>query len=163
MSDLLQQLQAVNWPVSLIIGLVLGIVAHVITHPLQNWVARQSAARGQRRAMTLEEELRSLEKMTRSSFDFVVSTAVSGFKVVIFFVFASALTTLSNIPAQLFPERMMSELLGLVLMGVSTLMYLVSMLLAVDMLWKVTRVRSFNAQRQQMERSIAELKETARR
>jgi hypothetical protein len=158
MSDLLQQLESVNWAVSLVFGVLLSILAHLLTHPLQDWIARQSAARGQRRAVTLEEELRSLERMARSPFDFVVATAVSGVKIVIFFALASAITTLSNIPAQLVSERVVSDLVGVLLMGVATLMYLLSMLLAVEMLWKVTRVRNFNAHRQDLERSIEELK-----
>lgn len=158
MSDLLPQLESVNWAVSLVLAVLLSIVAHLLMHPLQNWIARQSAVRGQRRALTLEEELRSLENLARSPFDFAVATAVSGIKIVIFFALASAITTLSNIPAQLVSERVVSDVVGVVLMGVATLMYLLSMLLAVDMLWKVTRVRNFNAHRQGLERAIEELK-----
>jgi len=159
MGSLITQFGSVNWVVSLVSGFLLSIVGSLITHAIQNWIARLSAGRAKRRIHVIEEERRSLEKLAQSPFDFGVTLAASGIKVLICFALASAITTLSDI----FPAQMMSDVTYGSLSAIGSLLYLVSMLLGVDMLRTVTRVRNLPAYEERVERAIAGLKERGAR
>ncbi|SRR6266404_2005680 len=158
MRHLLDQLASINWAITLLSGLVLSIVGNLLNYPMQNWLARRSVERARRRVQQLEEQLRDLETLTRSPFDLGMKLTASGLKVVIWFALATAITTLTDV----FPERLMPDASYRFILGVGTLLYLVSMLLAVDMLKTVTRIRDFKTYRERVEHSIADLKTTSR-
>jgi hypothetical protein len=153
MSDIAQLLASVNWALSLVIAVLLSIVANLLTSPIQNWLARKSTQRAERRVERLRGELVELERLAQSPLDLGLELAALAARVLIFLAFASAITTLASIP-----ERFLSDETSVLLQALGTLCYLISLLLAIKLANTVMPLRYFKAHRERVERMIDSLK-----
>jgi predicted RND superfamily exporter protein len=94
MNDLLNSLKEINWAISLLAGIPLAVFANLITPKVANYLSRISKKRNHKRTSKIKSELEEVELLLKYPEKINLETAISIFKVLLIFGFASLLAAI---------------------------------------------------------------------
>lgn len=137
LSDYLNLLSQVNWWVSLFAAIPLSIIANILTPYVQNWLAKKSTKKAQKRLKELQSELDTVSDFVNNKDSLHLHLTRSFFIVLIFIGLGG---TISYIPF------------------VGSVFYLIAILRAVDSIQLTKKVQDFDNFKSIIESQIAEIK-----
>ena len=94
MNELLNSLKEINWAISLLAGIPLAVFANLITPRVANYISKISKKRNNKRISKIKSELEEVELLVNNPEKINLETAISIFKVLLIFGFASLLAAI---------------------------------------------------------------------